>query len=64
MAKNGKLFGYGLEVAKVSKALLAPELRTPTPQRTVTGAAHYRPTESLSFAYAVACVDIVLLHSQ
>ncbi|MFC1907448.1 hypothetical protein ACFLW8_05125 [Chloroflexota bacterium] len=36
---------------------------TPTPQRVLTGAAHYWPPEALPFAYATACIEIVLLHS-
>jgi len=63
MAKNSKLFEYSLEATKVGRILLYPEL-APTPQRTLTKAAHYWPTEALSFANAAACVDIVLLRSQ
>ena len=64
MAKTNKLFKYFIDTAEVGKVLLKPELETPTPQRTLTGAAHYWPTEALSFANAAACVDIVLLRSQ
>jgi len=62
MPKTNKLFEYGLEAAKVGRILLDAELRTP--QRTLTGAAHYWPLEALSFANAAACVDIVLLCSK
>ena len=64
MNKTNKLVEYGLEAAKIGQILLNPEPKTPTPQRALTGAAHYWPTEALSFANAAACVDIVLLRSQ
>ena len=41
MAKTDKLFKYGLETAKVGRILLDPELKTPTPQRTLTEAPKY-----------------------
>ncbi len=34
-----------------------------TPQCALTEAAHYWPPEALPFAYVIACIDIVLLHS-
>lgn len=46
--------------AKKAKAQVAMAL---TPQRALSEAAHYWPPEALPFAYAVACVDIVLLRS-
>ena len=64
MPKTNKLFEYGCKAAEIGKILIEPELKTPTPQRALTGAAHYWALEALSFANAAACVDIVLLRSQ
>ena len=59
-----KLIEYGLEVAKVGKILLDPEIKTPTPQRVLTGATHYWPRAALPFAYAMSCTQVVLIHGK
>ena len=57
MGKTNKLVEYGLKAASVGRILVEPELKTPTPQRALTGATHYWALESLSFASSVALVN-------